>query len=372
MPSRWAVRITRQAISPRLAISSFVNIGSEFRASSRATVALHAEHAESRVRDRRVQRGGERQGEHLAAPCGVNDAVIPQPGARVERVSLVLKPFDDGAPERRLFLARPGLSPALDAVALHGGQHTGCLLAPHHRNAGIRPGPQESRRIGAPAHAVVPGAERAADDHRELRHGRGRDCGDQLRPVLGDAARLVLPADHEAGDVLQEEERDVALRAELDEVGPLQRRLGEQDSVVRDDADRHAGDVGEAAHQRRAVELLELVEARIVHDARDDLAHLEGLAHVGWDDAHDLGGVVTWRRRRTGRHADSLSVVNVADDPAGDVERVGVVQSRSDRSPRIRASAGRPRRGPRPRPLRRSPPSPAAARRGRSCPGGAR
>ena len=51
----------------------------------------------------------------------------------------------------------------------------------------------------------------------------------------GDAAVLVFPADHEAGDVLQEEQRDAALVAQLDEVRALERRLAEQDAVVGDD-----------------------------------------------------------------------------------------------------------------------------------------
>jgi hypothetical protein len=44
-------------------------------------------------------------------------------------------------------------------------------------------------------------------------------------PSLGDAAALVLAPDHEAGDVLQEHERNAALAAQLDEVRALQRRL---------------------------------------------------------------------------------------------------------------------------------------------------
>jgi hypothetical protein len=67
---------------------------------------------------------------------------------------------------------------------------------------------------------------------------RRRDAGDQLGAVLGDAAGLVLAADHEAGDVLQEHERDAALAAQLDEVRALQRDSREQDAVVGEDADR--------------------------------------------------------------------------------------------------------------------------------------
>ena len=53
-------------------------------------------------------------------------------------------------------------------VETHGEQAG--LLAAHHRDARVRPHPELARRVGAAAHAVVAGAERAADDHRELGH----------------------------------------------------------------------------------------------------------------------------------------------------------------------------------------------------------
>ena len=82
--------------------------------------------------------------------------------------------------------------------------------------------------------------------------GRG-DGGDHLGAVLGDAAGLVFAADHEAGDVLQEDQRDVALAAQRDEVRAFERRLREEDAVVGEDPDRIAPDPGEAADERRAV-----------------------------------------------------------------------------------------------------------------------
>ena len=72
---------------------------------------------------------------------------------------------------------------------------------------------------------------------------------------------------------------------------PLSARLGEEDPVVGQDADRVAVDVGEAGDQGRAVELLELVKARAVDDAGDDLPRVVGLAQVGGDDAEELLGV---------------------------------------------------------------------------------
>jgi hypothetical protein len=58
-------------------------------------------------------------------------------------------------------------------------------------------------------------------------------------------------------------------------------------------------EAGEPGHQRRAVALLELVEARAVDDPRDHLTDVVRLARVGVDDAVDLGRVVSriFRRR---------------------------------------------------------------------------
>ena len=45
---------------------------------------------------------------------------------------------------------------------------------------------------------------------------------DQLGPVLGDTAFFVLLADHEAGDVLQEDDGKAPRRAQFDEMGTLE------------------------------------------------------------------------------------------------------------------------------------------------------
>src|ERR1043165_6195494 len=79
-------------------------------------------------------------------------------------------------------------------VALDRGEDACRLLAAHDRDARVRPHPQEARRVGAAAHAVLPGAEGAAEDHGEFRHPGGGHRGDHLGAVLGDAAGLVLLA----------------------------------------------------------------------------------------------------------------------------------------------------------------------------------
>src|SRR5204862_8357921 len=128
---------------------------------------------------------------------------------------------------------------------------------------------------------------------------------------------------HEAGDVLQEDERDAALARELDEVRALLRRLGEQHAVVREDADWIALDSRKARDERLAVERLELVEARAVDDAANQLARVRLVTEVLRDEPVQLARICSrrfWicdvpRRLRLAR-------VQVADDLACEGERV--------------------------------------------------
>src|SRR5207302_5508697 len=137
------------------------------------------------------------------------------------------------------------------------------------------------------------------------------------RAVARDSPGLVLEADHEAGDVLEEDERDPTLAAELDEVGALLRGLGEQNAVVRENADRITLDPREAAHEGLAVELLELVEAAAVDEPADQLACIELMTEVLGDQPVDLGRVGRGRLRiRDLPRRLGLARVQVAHDPA--------------------------------------------------------
>src|SRR5512134_849445 len=190
----------------------------------------HAENAEARLLDWRgeARRDSERQG--VARLPGIDDAVVPQPGGGVVGARLARVLLHDRRLECILLLPAPLLAALLERFALHLREHAGSLLAAHDRDPGVGPRPQEPRRVRAPAHAVVAGAEAAADDERELGHACACDRRHHLGAVLGDAPVLGFLPHHEAGDVLEEHERDAAPAGELDEMRALQRRLGEQDA----------------------------------------------------------------------------------------------------------------------------------------------
>src|SRR5688572_12305556 len=285
---------------------------------------LHAEHAEARVLGGAVGGDGEGEAEDAARVGGVDDAVVPEAGGRVVGVALALVLLADRRLESFLVVLRPLPALRLDAVTLDGREHGSGLLAAHHRDARVGPRPEEARIEGAPAHAVVPRAERAAEDHRELRYSRARHRGHHLRAVLGDAAAFVLAAHHEAGDVLQEEERDAALAGELDEVRALERGLGEEDAVVREDAHRTAVNVREPGDERRTVERLELVEFRAVDEAGDDLADVERDFGIGGNDSVEIFG---WIKRIGSRTIIGLRSPRrrMTDDLPRDRERMTII-----------------------------------------------
>src|SRR6185369_16928975 len=161
-------------------------------------VRSHPEDAELRRTDRLVHRRRERQPERHARIDGIEDAVVPQPRRGVVGMALALVLIADRLLEFLFLFLGPGAAFGLDVVAPHRCQHARRLFAAHHRDTGRGPHPQETRAIGAAAHAVVAGAVAAAHDHRELRHVHRRDRRHHLGAVAGDAAGLVFAADHEA------------------------------------------------------------------------------------------------------------------------------------------------------------------------------
>src|SRR2546428_12872739 len=96
----------------------------------------------------------------------------------------------------------------------------------------VGPREQESRLIRPPAHRVVSCAIRAADHYRYGRHSGVRHRVDQLCAVSDDALLLVSSPDHEARDVLQKDQWNVLLIAELNELRALAGGFGHQHAVV--------------------------------------------------------------------------------------------------------------------------------------------
>ncbi len=143
--------------------------------------------------------------------------------------------------------------------------------------------------------------------------------------MLGDAAFFVLLADHEASDVLQEQQRDAALAGQLDEVRAFLRGLGEQDAVVGEDRHRVAVQVGEAAHQGGTEQRLELVEHRAVDQARDHLAHVERLLGIGRHHAIQLIGGIQRCHRGQALQLAQLVPVEVGHAASGQCQGVFVV-----------------------------------------------
>src|SRR5262249_58771336 len=122
-----------------------------------------------RLRRRRIEPGGERKSEHGAGIGGVDDAVVPDAGAGVVGVALLLVLLADRRLEGLLVGGAPAAALGLDRLLPQQAEHAGGLLAAHDRDARVRPHPQKARAVGAAANAVIAGAVDADADISVLR-----------------------------------------------------------------------------------------------------------------------------------------------------------------------------------------------------------
>src|SRR5262245_58423979 len=124
---RLAVRMIRQAISPRLAISSLWK--------RRADDTSHPENAEAGgLGRRRVHPSRERKPQYGAGVGRVDDTVVPDARGRVVGVPLLFVLLADRRLERRVLGRAPGAALGLGRFLAQEPQHTRCLLAAHHRD----------------------------------------------------------------------------------------------------------------------------------------------------------------------------------------------------------------------------------------------
>src|SRR6185436_7695133 len=81
---------------------------------------LHSKHPELRLRNRRVERGRQPQGQRLPRVRGIEDAVVPQARGRVVRRSLELVLVEDRLADRGFLFLRERLALPHQLLAFHG------------------------------------------------------------------------------------------------------------------------------------------------------------------------------------------------------------------------------------------------------------
>lgn len=74
---------------------------------------------------------------------------------------------------------------------------------------------------------------------------------------------------------MQENERNLALRAELDKVGSLLSRLGEQDAIVGHNTNLVTIKVSKTSDQSLTIKFLKFLEARSIEYTRQNFVHVK-------------------------------------------------------------------------------------------------
>src|SRR5215813_2616879 len=225
--------------------------------------------------------GRQRNRQNRSRLARINDSVVPEPRRREIDIRLFLYLVFEHLLRHRLLRLVYLNACAGRRVAFDDVHHAGELLSAHHGDAVVGPGEDESRVVGATAHGVIARAVTPADHQGDGGHGRIRDRVDQLRAAADDSLLFVTAPDHKTRYVLQEQQWDVLLVAEVNELRAFFGGFGNQHAVVAQNADQKAMNTRPAGNQCRAVFRLELLELRSVDDARDHLFDIERNADVG-------------------------------------------------------------------------------------------
>src|SRR5690606_31051895 len=268
----------------------------------------------------------QQQAEQLAGVARIDQAVVPQAGGAVQRSGLAVELLRGGHLQHVEHL-RIGFLAFLAVLVLgDDAQHLAGLGAAHHRGPAVGPGADEARVQTTAAHGVVAGAVGAADDDGQLGYRAVGHGLDQLGAVLDHAVLFRLGADHEAGGVVEEQDRRVALLAQLDELRCLGRAARGDRTVVADEAAGLTFDVQVAAHGLAVELVLEVEELGAIGDAGDDLANVVGLLGVCRNDTEQLFDRVQRLAPGLLRARRQLQVPRQhADDLAGQAYAVGIV-----------------------------------------------
>src|SRR5271166_2809818 len=122
MPIAFSVRITRTAISPRLATRTVSN-----------PTTSHPEDAVGNRLDGCIRHNRKRKTDNRSGVGGIDHAVVPKPGRRIVRVALVLVLCTDRGLERFFLVGRH--------LHAYRRQYRRRLLTTHDRDSGVGPHP---------------------------------------------------------------------------------------------------------------------------------------------------------------------------------------------------------------------------------------
>ena len=115
--------------------------------------------------------------------------------------------------------------------------------------------------------------------------------------MTGNTFVFILAADHKAGDILQEHQRNIALTAQLNKMRAFLSRLTKQNTVVGDNTHFHAFNMGKATDQSSGETGFEFIKFAGIDNTRNNFTNIKGLTGIGRNYAIQLFGVIFWWSR---------------------------------------------------------------------------
>ena len=164
-----------------------------------------------------------------------------------------------------------------------------CRLAFHHTHAAGGPREYEVGVKPLRGHRVVSSTRGVIQRKHDLRHACGRHCLNESRSSADNALVLGFRTDHEAGHVLNEQNRNTLAITSIDKVRHLLRRLSVDDateprllagaalyesSLIRDHSNRNSANACVPANDLAGKAALKLIQRAIIDDQIEQGVHV--------------------------------------------------------------------------------------------------
>src|SRR6266480_1951319 len=149
----------------------------------------------------------------VAGLVRLNDGVDPAACGSVANVGLFLVILFYLGTKLLEFVGRCFLVATITSAGEDRKHRIRCLRGAHHGVTRVWPRHDKSRVVCFAAHGIIPRAKRSSNDRGDFRHNGITDRVHEFSAAANNAALLCVASDHEAGDILEKDDRQTGLVA---------------------------------------------------------------------------------------------------------------------------------------------------------------
>lgn len=230
--------------------------------------------------------------QHLSCICRQNHTIVPKPCSWIVTTWLLFIRIQNRLSHPLLLFFWQLFTVLFQLGLLHLSQHTCSLFSTHYCNFSTWPHVQHSWAVGSSAHSVVTSSIWSSDDACDLWNTCCWNSIDHFSTMLCNTLMLVFLSNHKTSDILQKDQRNFSLWANLNKVGTFLGAFTEKNTIVGYNTDLLVVNSTETSQKSWAIFAFILMEFRTIQNSCQHLSHIESLLVVRRDNVIEFFSIV--------------------------------------------------------------------------------